>query len=71
MSHRAPGSPGLSSEHFLAGKPIRYYRPKGSQEVRQLVEEGFQAFGRVATTRAAAEGIGAFLAGRKPDFTGM
>ena len=44
MSHRAPSSPGLSSEHFLAGKPIRYYRPKGSQEVRQLVEEGFQAF---------------------------
>ena len=35
------------------------------------LEEGFQAFGRVATTRAAAEGIGAFLAGRKPDFTGM
>ena len=35
------------------------------------LEEGFQAFGRVATTRAAAEGIGAFLAGHKPDFTGM
>ncbi len=35
------------------------------------LEEGYKAFGKVAATRAAAEGIGAFLAGRKPDFTGM
>jgi hypothetical protein len=35
------------------------------------LEVGYQAFGRVAATRAAAEGIGAFLAGRKPDYAGM
>jgi deoxyhypusine synthase len=28
----------------LTGKPIRYYRPKGSQEIRHLIDEGFQAF---------------------------
>jgi len=27
-----------------AGEPIRYYRPKGSQEVRLLIDRGFQAF---------------------------
>ena len=44
MPHRAPGSPGPSGQDYLAGKPIRYYRPKGSPEIRHLVEEGFQAF---------------------------
>src|ERR1700704_5683279 len=44
LPHRAPGSPGSSRSHFLSGKPIRYYRPKGSQEIRHLVDEGFQAF---------------------------
>jgi deoxyhypusine synthase len=28
----------------LSGKPIRYYRPKGSAEIRHLIDEGFQAF---------------------------
>ena len=45
MPHRAPGSPGHSrQQQFLSGKPIRYYRPKGSPDIRQLVDEGFQAF---------------------------
>ena len=44
MPHRAPGSPGHSRQHFLSGKPIRYYRPRGSAEIRHLVDEGFQAF---------------------------
>jgi deoxyhypusine synthase len=43
LPHRAPGSPGKSRQ-FLSGKPIRYYRPKGSQEIRHLIDEGFQAF---------------------------
>ena len=43
LPHRAPGSPGKARQ-FLSGKPIRYYRPKGSQEVRHLIDEGFQAF---------------------------
>ena len=44
MPHRAPGSPRKSRQAFLSGKPIRYYRPKGSAEVKRLVDEGFQAF---------------------------
>ena len=44
MPHRSPGSPGSSRPNHLSGKPIRYYRPKGSPEVRHLVDEGFQAF---------------------------
>jgi deoxyhypusine synthase len=42
VPHRAPGSPGKGSH--LSGKPIRYYRPRGSQDIRQLIDEGFQAF---------------------------
>lgn len=44
MPYRAPGSPGRSRQDFLSGKPIRYYRPKGSAEIRRLIDEGFQAF---------------------------
>ena len=44
MPHRAPGSPGKSRQQFLSGKPIRYYRPRGSQDIRHLIDEGFQAF---------------------------
>jgi deoxyhypusine synthase len=42
VPHRAPGSPGPGS--YLQGKSIRYYRPRGSAEVRDLIEHGFQAF---------------------------
>src|SRR3954465_6970703 len=44
MPHRAPGSPGKSRQQYLSGKPIRYYRPKGSADIRHLIDEGFQAF---------------------------
>src|SRR3954467_4881088 len=44
LPHRAPGTPGKSRQPILTGKPIRYYRPKGSQEIRHLIDEGFQAF---------------------------
>ena len=43
MPHRAPGSPG-SKRTALSGRPIRYYRPKGSADVRTLIDDGFQAF---------------------------
>ena len=43
MPHRAPGSPG-SKRSALSGRPIRYYRPRGSADVRTLIDEGFQAF---------------------------
>jgi deoxyhypusine synthase len=50
VPHRAPGSSGSPRSRFLSGKPTRYYRPRGSQEIRHLVDEGFQAFnaGRLA-----------------------
>jgi len=44
VPHRAPGSPGSSRKKYLSGKPIRYYRPRGSPDIHHLVEEGFQAF---------------------------
>ena len=44
MPYRAPGSPGHTRQSFLTGKPIKYYRPKGSPAVRHLIDEGFQAF---------------------------
>ena len=53
MPHRSPGSP-TSSEpststsangsNYLGGKVIKYYRPRGSAEVRHLIDHGFQAF---------------------------
>jgi deoxyhypusine synthase len=44
VPHRAPGTPGQTASQYLQGKPIKYYRPRGSQDVRQLIEGGFQAF---------------------------
>src|SRR4029450_14009815 len=44
MPHRAPGSPGKTRQDYLSGKPIRYYRPRGSADIHQLIEDGFQAF---------------------------
>ena len=45
MPHRTPGpsAPSSTTRH-LSGDPIRYYRPRGSADVRRLVDEGFQAF---------------------------
>jgi deoxyhypusine synthase len=31
-------------QHYLGGRPIRYYRPRGSHDIRDLVDHGFQAF---------------------------
>ena len=44
MPHRWPGCPARSRKQYLSGKPIRYYRPRGSAEIRHLIDEGFQAF---------------------------
>jgi deoxyhypusine synthase len=42
VPHRSPGAPRKQS--YLAGEPIRYYRPLGSADVRTLIDDGFQAF---------------------------
>ena len=44
MPHRAPGAPGSGPGNYLAGKPIKHDRPIGSPQVRDLIENGFQAF---------------------------
>jgi deoxyhypusine synthase len=44
MPHRAPGSPGHQTKNYLSGKAIHYYRPRGSADIRQLIDSGFQAF---------------------------
>src|SRR6187397_533397 len=43
MPYRAPGAE-KSGAQYLSGKPIRYYRPRGSADIRQLIDDGFQAF---------------------------
>ena len=54
MPYRAPGSPGHSRQQFLSGKPIRYYRPQGSADIRHLIDEGFQAFNAGRLSEACA-----------------
>jgi deoxyhypusine synthase len=44
VPHRAPGSSGHRASSYLTGKAIQYYRPRGSAEIRQLIDGGFQAF---------------------------
>ena len=44
MPHRSPGSPRTSQKSYLSGKTIQYYRPRGSADIRRLIDEGFQAF---------------------------
>ncbi|MGH9257903.1 MAG: deoxyhypusine synthase family protein [Vicinamibacterales bacterium] len=44
MPHRAPDAPQKDRHKYLSGKPIRYYRPCGSADIRRLIDEGFQAF---------------------------
>jgi deoxyhypusine synthase len=44
VPHRSPGAPRRSRADYLSGKPIRYYRPRGSADIRQLIDDGFQAF---------------------------
>jgi deoxyhypusine synthase len=52
VPHRAPGSPGSSQPEYLTGKPIRYYRPGGSAEIRALIDDGFQAFNAARLSEA-------------------
>jgi len=44
VPHRAPGTPAGGSASYLTGDAIRYYRPRGSADIRQLLDHGFQAF---------------------------
>ncbi len=44
MPYRSPGSPQKSPQPLLSGQTIRYYRPRGSADIRRLIDDGFQAF---------------------------
>lgn len=68
MPHRAPGAPKKLSRSWLAGKPIRYHRPKGSAEVRALIDDGFQAF-NAARLGEACRIFGDKMLGRSHDTT--
>ena len=52
MPHRAPGSPGHSRTDHLSGRPITYYRPKGSPDIHRLLDDGFQAFNAARLSEA-------------------
>lgn len=39
--------------------------------VAEALDVGYEAFGKIAATAAAKEGVNSFLAGKKPDFGGM
>jgi deoxyhypusine synthase len=61
VPHRAPGSPASSREQYLSGRPIRFYRPRGSAEVRALVDQGFQAFNAARLSEACTIFTGRML----------
>jgi deoxyhypusine synthase len=44
VSNSASSAPRRTREQYLSGQPIRYYRPRGSAAVRELIDRGFQAF---------------------------
>jgi deoxyhypusine synthase len=52
VPHRSPGSSTKTAAAYLTGKPIRYYRPRGSAELRRLVDDGFQAFNAARLSEA-------------------
>jgi deoxyhypusine synthase len=62
LPYRAPGSQGHSQKQFLSGKPIRYYRPTGSADIRRLIDEGFQAFNAGRLSEACEIYAGKMLA---------
>ena len=55
MPHRSPGSPAHAPSDYLSGKPIRYYRPRGSADLRLLIDEGFQAFNAARLGRSQSD----------------
>jgi deoxyhypusine synthase len=52
VPHRSPGAPDGRKGDYLSGKAIKYYRPRGSAEVRTLIDDGFQAFNAARLSEA-------------------
>jgi deoxyhypusine synthase len=52
VPYRQPGGPGQTKQNYLSGKPIGFYRPRGSADIRLLIDEGFQAFNAARLSEA-------------------
>jgi deoxyhypusine synthase len=52
VPHRSPGAPEGGKARILSGKPIKYYRPRGSADIRTLIDDGFQAFNAARLSEA-------------------
>jgi deoxyhypusine synthase len=55
VPYRSPGDhtpPEPPRRNYLSGKPITFYRPRGSAEIRHLIDEGFQAFNAARLSEA-------------------
>ena len=52
MSHGHIGLPDSAGRGLLSGKPIGFYRPRGSPDIRRLVDDGFQAFNAARLSEA-------------------
>lgn len=61
MPHRTPGSTTNRTKRHLSGKQIHYYRPKGSPEIRSLIDQGFQAFNAGRLSEACSVFTGKML----------
>jgi deoxyhypusine synthase len=52
VPHRSSGASGRSKQDYLSGTPITYYRPRGSADIRDLIDRGFQAFNAARLSEA-------------------
>jgi deoxyhypusine synthase len=52
VPHRSPGAPDAKAPQYLTGKTIKYYRPRGSADIRALIDDGFQAFNAARLSEA-------------------
>jgi deoxyhypusine synthase len=52
VPYRQPGASGRTQKDYLSGKPIGFYRPRGSADIRHLIDEGFQAFNAARLSEA-------------------
>jgi deoxyhypusine synthase len=70
VPHRAPGAPGQSG-NYLSGKVIKSYRPRGSAEVRHLIDHSFQAFNAGRLSEACQIYTGKMLAPENDTTVGL
>ena len=52
MANTPSDHPGSKRCDRLSGRPIRYFRPQGSDAIRRLIDDGFQAFNAARLSEA-------------------